>query len=58
MSFLKNKFFILVLIIIVGGLTGLYLSKYVTSTKPANPQNVNPEKVGEMIQKLKGFTKE
>lgn len=63
MSFLKNKLVLVVILaILAGGITGLYLSKMKKADQP-NVSVVNtgtgtptPEKVGEVIQKLKGLT--
>ena len=64
MSFLKNKLVIIVIIAILwGGLTGLYLSGINKSKVPDNTNvttgtgTPSPEKVAEVINKLNNLTK-
>ncbi len=58
MSYLKNKFVIIVIVaILAGGSFGLYLSAGNSKPKPPAPyvgtgSGVDPQKVGEVIQKL------
>ena len=64
MSFLKNKFIIIVVIaIVLGGITGLYIAK-MKKTEQAQMQTgstgsgASTEKIGEVMQKLNDLTKE
>ncbi len=71
MSFLKNKFVVIVIIaILLGGATGLYLSKMNKSQTPnidksqtlnmniSSGSGTDAQKVGEVMQKLDNLTNE
>ncbi len=63
MTFLKNKFVVIVIIaILLGGTTGLYLSK-TNKTQTLNmnissSSGADAQKVGEVMQKLNNLTNE
>ena len=64
MSFLKNKFIVIVVIaIVLGGITGLYIAKMKKAEQTqmqttSTGSGANAEKIGEVMQKLNDLTKE
>ena len=63
MSFLKNKFVVIVIIaILLGGATGLYLTKMNKTQAPSanitSGSGTDAQKVGEVMQKLDSLTNE